>query len=198
MDERLATLKTILDQTATIIDDIEPDQHTLATPCSDYDVGELLDHVVVWVQVFSAAVNDTSVDFDPMTHRIGGGWGEIFRTTASAIVDGLETRGLDRPMTMTGDPIPGEFVLNMLLMEYLGHGWDLCRSTGRRHPYRDAEATVALGAAKSIIEPQYRGAGMFGDEIDVGPSADAVDQLIGFIGRDPGWTAAPACTGSRR
>lgn len=74
-------------------------------------------------------------------------------------------------MTMTSSPLPGEFVVNMLLMEYVGHGWDLCRATGRESPYSDHEADAALTAAQAILQPQYRGTGMFEAEVNVADDA---------------------------
>ena len=91
-------------------------------------------------------------------------------------------------MTMTSSPLPGEFVVNMLLMEYIGHGWDLCRATGQASPYSDHEATAALTAARAILQPQYRGTGMVEAEVIVPDDAAPMDRFVAFLGRDPHWT----------
>lgn len=189
MDERVDTLASMLTKTAGLLAAITPDDLARPTPCADYAVAALAEHMAVWVQVFDAAVNDTSVSFDPTTERISEGWTELFERSAEAIVAGLRAKGVDRAMTMTASPLPGEFVLHMLLMEYIGHGWDLSRALGRAHPYRDEEAEVALASGHAIIQPQYRGGDMFGAEFPVAEDAPAMDRFVAFLGRDPQWSS---------
>ena len=62
-------------------------------------------------------------------------------------------------------------------------------------PYTGEEAAVGLAAAEAIIEPQYRGHGMFGDIVEVGADAGAMDRFVAFIGRDPSWQGAAAAAG---
>jgi hypothetical protein len=40
-----------------------------------------------------------------------------------------------------------------------------------------------------MLKPEYRGAAFF-PELEALPIAGAVDQLIAFLGRDPGWRPA--------
>lgn len=190
MDERIDTLAAMFDKTHDLLTEIDGTEHELATPCADYRVGELLEHLAVWVQVFDGAVNDRPLPFDPSSHRIEAGFGEVFAAAAESILAGLRDRGFDREMTMTEHPMPGEFILSMLLMEYVGHGWDLCRSTGRAVPFTEHEAATALAAASTIIAPEYRGTGMFDAIVEVPADAPAIDRYVGFVGRDPQWTPA--------
>lgn len=188
----VTTLSSMLDKTVRLLEGIGEHQLELPTPCAEYDVDRLLDHLAIWVQVFDAAVNDRELAFDPTTHRVAGDRTGTFRRSAQSIVDGLERNGWERPMTMTADPIPGQLVLDMLLMEYVGHGWDVARATGQAVPFDDGEATTALDAARTIVAPEYRGPGMFDTEVPVAGDAPAVDRFIAFTGRDPAWSPASA------
>lgn len=190
MDQRLAALETMLELTAVVIDEAAAHLDR-PTPCPELDVAGLLDHLAVWVQVFDAAVNDRTVEFDPMSHHVTASWATIFGDAAGSILDGLRRLGSDRMMRMTGNPLPGEFVLNMLLTEYVGHGWDLCRALDRPAPYTDELTTISLAAAQAIIEPRYRGTGLFGAEVASTSTMSSMDQFVAFIGRDPQWTASP-------
>ena len=77
-------------------------------------------------------------------------------------------------------------------MEFITHGWDLATATGQRVPYTSAEATAALDAGRQMLKPEYRGSDKsFGEEVATG-STDPVDQLVAFLGRDPGWSSADA------
>ena len=166
-----------------VVRSVRPDQLELPTPCDDFNVGDVLSHVAVWVQVFDGAVNDRELDFDPMTASVDAGWGDVLNRAGASIVAGLRERGIDREMVMTANPMPGEFILNMLLMEYVGHGWDLAWALGIAPPHTDAEAEIALAAAQAIIQPQYRGTGMFDEIVEASADASAHDRFAGFLGR---------------
>jgi uncharacterized protein (TIGR03086 family) len=190
MDNRIPTLQTMLDKTLTLMEGTAQTDYDRPTPCGEYDVLAVMEHVAVWAPVFAAAVNDTRVDFDPTTFVVGSERIKVFASASDSMMAGLKANGFDRMMTMTSDPLPGEFVLNMMLMEYIGHGWDIAQATGRALPYTDHEAAVALTAAQAIIQPQYRGTGMFGQEADAGPNPSNLDKLAAFLGRSPRWSAA--------
>jgi uncharacterized protein (TIGR03086 family) len=187
MDNRINTLDDMFSKTAHVLRSVADDQHGKATPCGEFDVAAVLNHIAVWVQVFDTAVNDRTLPFDPMTHAVTADWADVFTSSSARILDGLRARGFERPMTMMSGALPGEFVLNMLLMEYIGHGWDLCRAIDQRSPYSDHESETALAAAQAIIEPQYRGTGMFEAEVIVSDSSAAIDRFVAFLGRDPHW-----------
>lgn len=187
MDERIDLLESIVVECGALMRAAERTDLSAPTPCSEYDLRALLEHVAVWVQVFDAAVNDRSVGFDPNEERIGSGWSDTYDRAARAIVEGLRDRGIDRTMTLTSTPLPGEFVLKMMISEYVGHGWDLASAIGVRQPFTDAQIEGALAAIRSILEPQHRGV-MFGDEVAVPDGAPLIDRFVGFIGRDPSAT----------
>ena len=68
------------------------------------------------------------------------------------------------------------------------HGWDLATATGQRASYPDEACEAALAEAQGFMKPEYRGPDQsFGDEVPVPESAPALDRLVGFMGRDPGW-----------
>ncbi len=188
MDTRIDTLDTMLQTMADQLAALDPAHGALPTPCAEMTVEDLAEHLAVWIQVFAAAVNDTGVDGDPADHRVGEDRAAVFAKAAAETLDGLRRNGVDRMMTMTSDPIPGELVLNMLLMEYVGHGWDLAQATGTPVPYDAEQAEVALAAAQAIIQPEYRGPHLFDAEVDPGPDATAIDRFVGFLGRDPQWS----------
>ncbi|MGI9616073.1 MAG: TIGR03086 family metal-binding protein [Acidimicrobiales bacterium] len=194
--ERIDALESMLAKTLELMTSISPDAEQRPTPCADFSVADLLQHLAVWVRVFDGAVNDRELLFDPFVEQGASGTtiedhAAVFAAAAESIVAGLRGRGVDSPMTMTADPLPGAMVMAMLLMEYVGHGWDLATATGSDIPFSDREASIALDAARSIIQPEYRGTGMFDDEVVVGEDAPAIDRFVGFLGRTPAWAALP-------
>ena len=53
----LDLLERALDQTGTVIARIRPDQVGSPTPCTEFDVRALVNHIVFDVQVFTAALS---------------------------------------------------------------------------------------------------------------------------------------------
>ena len=187
IDPRIDTLASILDKTAIGLGRVTPEMADRPTPCDEFDVDGLTNHMAVWVQVFDAAVNDGHVDFDPHREAVEGDRAVVFAKAADGIVAGLRAHGADRAMSMGGGPMPGEMVLNMMLMEYVGHCWDINRSVGVDIGHDEAETEAALTAAKAIVRPEHRVPGMFGPEQTAPTDAEPIVRLMAFIGRDVGW-----------
>ncbi|MDH4118607.1 MAG: TIGR03086 family metal-binding protein [Acidimicrobiia bacterium] len=161
----------------------------LRTPCADFTVGELLDHMACWIAVFDRAANERALDFDPEGFHLESGWAEAFAISAEGLVSGLRTRGIDRPMTMTSDPVPGAVIIDMLAMEYIGHGLDLAAALGVDHRFTAEQAELALAASTRLISPEYRGTapGQFHPIVPVAENATIFDRFAAFLGRDPAW-----------
>jgi uncharacterized protein (TIGR03086 family) len=187
MTDGITLLEEMLTEAHRLINGVQSDQLDLPTPCAEFDVRALLNHMCTWIQVFDRAVNERALDIDTETFTLESGWADVFAAAASGVLTGLRANGYDRPMTMTRNPIPGSMVLDMLTMEYIGHGLDLARATGRPHRFTEEQATEALAAAERMIQPQYRGTepGQFHPVVAIGQDAGRIEQFIAFLGRDP-------------
>jgi uncharacterized protein (TIGR03086 family) len=186
MMDDIDLLEGVLDKTAGLLDGVTPDQLGDSTPCPDYDVQALVNHVTGWVQNFATAANGEPPTGDPTTYVAGDDPAAEFRAAAARVVEGWRTHGIDREVSMMGGGLPGQMVLNMTIMEYLTHGWDLAVATKQAVPFTEAEAAQALALAEGTLPAQYRGVDQpFGDVVEVPSTAPAVDRFIGFMGRDP-------------
>jgi uncharacterized protein (TIGR03086 family) len=178
-------LESILTKTARLMAEVGPDERMRPTPCPDYDVRTLVNHMAGWAQVFAAAARGEQFDGDPGTYD-GTDPASDFRTAAEAIVSGWREGGLDRQVTLTGGEIPGHLAVSMTLMEFLTHGWDLAVATEQEVPYTEQEAAEVLARAEKTLPPQFRGEGRpFGQIVEVPDGAPSIDRLIGFMGREP-------------
>ena len=71
------------------------------------------------------------------------------------------------------------------------HTWDLARATGQDDRL-DPQLCADLLAGMEPMDELLRSSGQYGARVHVPPDAGPQDRLIGFIGRDPHWVAAPA------
>ncbi len=193
MDE-IELLEGVMTKTGAVVANVDKERLTATTPCDEYTVHQLMNHIVGWVQVFEAGCNGHSFDGDPSAYVCGPDASELFAKLAASIVAGWKEFGFDREVRISsGSMMPAAMVFNMTVMEYLAHGWDLASATGQPNPYSEAEAAEVLARAKVTLPPEYQGEGMsFGAIVPVADDAPAIDQLIGFLGRDPKWAESPA------
>jgi uncharacterized protein (TIGR03086 family) len=137
-----------------------------------------------WVHVFAAAANGHRFDGDPSAARGGPESAAEFRQAADEMIAGWRAGGLDRSVPMTGSEVPGAMAVNMTLMEYITHGWDLAVATGRPVPYSDDEAAEVLRRAETTLPPQFRGEGKpFGPIVEAPQDAPTIERLAAFMGR---------------
>jgi uncharacterized protein (TIGR03086 family) len=189
MDE-IELLSGVLTKTSGVVAGVDQDRWAAATPCDDYTVHQLMNHIVGWAQVFEAGCNGRSFEGDPSAYVCGPDAADVFARTASGIVTGWTELGFDRQVAISsGTMMPAAMVFNMTTMEYMAHGWDLASATGQPIPFSEAEAAEVLARARKTLPPEYQGEGMaFGAVVPVPDDAPAIDQFVGFLGRDPTWT----------
>lgn len=190
MSDRLALLDEVIDSTVDLLDAIPPEAYDRPTPCTEYTVGDLIDHLVGWVHVFEAATRETDASRDPDSYLVGHGHGAAFRRAGHSAVAGLRDKGTDRQIVFTSTPIPDQMVVDMMTMEYPGHGWDLTVATGRPYPFDDRAVGAAQEAAERMIQPPFRGngEGQFRPVVATGPDSTRLERYVAFLGRDPHWS----------
>ncbi len=192
-------LLPVLDDLAAAVARTADDDLARPTPCADYDVAALRDHVLGWLDLFSVAFTDparASTRPDPEAFRTAAlptpafaTPQDVVRTAAGRFEQALAAGVLDGEVVMAKSRMSGPAALGLVLGEYVVHGWDLARATGQRWTPPEEAVTAAHEFFTGIVAPQYRGpdGGLFDTEVEVAQDAPALDRLLGFAGRDPAW-----------
>jgi uncharacterized protein (TIGR03086 family) len=181
-------VESVVTKTADVVAGVQPEQAGLPTPCADYDVRALVNHIVGWGQVFAAAANGEQFEGDPTTYSASdlADAAQTFRQSAQSMVTGWRAGGADRKVRITGGEVPAAMALNLTAIEFLTHAWDLATATGQPVPFSDGEAAAVLARAESSLTSDFRGDGKpFGPVVEVPANAPAIDRLAGFMGRRP-------------
>ncbi len=187
----LAMLGRACDLTDRIMSDVGPEQLGAPTPCSDWTVHRLMEHIVASTDYFADAAERGAVSEDRV-------WPDYapdeltpaFRHHAARLVAAFQDPGvMERPMVVLAGPPTASFCLQIAISERLVHAWDLAAATGRPFgPEQEDIAEALLGSSEYVaVNSQVRGntPPPFGPEIHLGPGAPAVDRLVAFLGRDP-------------
>jgi uncharacterized protein (TIGR03086 family) len=178
-------LRQALERTANIVDGVSDDQYGDPTPCAEYDVRALMNHMVASNLMFSGVARGEGLDLSLYEQEhLDDDPGAAFRRTAENAMAGWQRPGaLDEKLAF-GD-MPGSTVIQMHLVEALTHGWDLASATGQDPKLDPRLVNLALDAMQAMPQELVRGGGFFGTEVSVDDSASAQDRLVAFLGRDP-------------
>lgn len=185
-EQALADLRAAIAGAETIVASISARQWDAPTPCTGLDVRVLVSHLVAGNLRFVSLVDGTPPpdgDADPL----GPDPAEAFRVAAARLTTALGTPGmLDRTYPLPFGQVPGLGLIEIRLIEHLGHGWDLATATGQPSPFPFPDDVAERGLAVARRQLENRSAGAhspFGAEVDVSPDAPAIDRLAGFLGR---------------
>jgi uncharacterized protein (TIGR03086 family) len=169
-----------------LVANVKPDQLSLSTPCSDWDVRGLMSHFVGGAGMFAAAFSGQELDIDPdapMPDLVGSDPLGAFDGAIGQFTEAVDQPGaIDRMVVLPFGTMPGPVVLDLLKFDLLVHCWDLATATGQ--PFDPPADTVeqSLQTAQMMISPALRG-GPFADEVTVRGSATPIERLVAFTGR---------------
>jgi uncharacterized protein (TIGR03086 family) len=172
--------------TGAIVAGVRPSQYGLPTPCPDYDVGTMVNHIVGWASVFADGANGEKPENNPGTFTASDDPASEYEAAAKRLSDAFRNGAADRDIDLGNGPSPGSMTFGIILMEEIGHGWDLATATNQPTPYSERSIAAATEAARANLKPEYRGPDKsFGDIVEVPDDASPLDKLIGLLGRTP-------------
>ncbi|OHU99789.1 TIGR03086 family metal-binding protein [Mycobacterium talmoniae] len=178
--DELASAEATLGVLQQVLHPLSRDELSKPTPCSEYSVAQLTDHLLTSITVLGGAadadVPDRDPD-DPVEQQVVA--------AARAALDAWHHRGLHGNVTIGSNELPAAVAAAILSLEFLVHAWDYATATGRDVPVAESVADYVLGLAYKIITPQGRATVGFDPPVDVDDGAPALDRLIAFTGRHP-------------
>jgi uncharacterized protein (TIGR03086 family) len=164
-----------------VVEGVRADQLGLPTPCDEWGVQALVDHIVAGSAYLLAAMDGATPE------GVAGATAEDYRKRLDAVeAAAADPAALARTCTSplgfewtAGEAFAGTF------MDTLIHTWDLATATGQ-----DASLDPDLVATCSALflpdmPERGRAAGIIGPAVAVGPDASAQDRLLAAMGRHP-------------
>ncbi|HEX9337580.1 MAG TPA: TIGR03086 family metal-binding protein [Pseudonocardiaceae bacterium] len=173
-------LALVLDETERLIAGVRPEQWDAPTPCIEWTVRELVDHVVGGDRLFTAALRGDEV----ATQRLADEPATAFRASADDLVAAFGLPGaLAKVVTVPFGAVPGAVALHLRITEILVHGWDLGRATGQPARFPDDIVEQELAFTQSALADVPPERSPFAPPRPVAPDAPALDRLAGLLGR---------------
>lgn len=157
------------------------------TPCADWDVRELVNHLVNENKWTAPLIGGRTVeevgdafDGDLLGEEPKSVWTDSANEARSA-VDGV-TDDLDRPVHVSWGQIPAREYIRQLWTDHLIHAWDLARGIGADEKL-DPELVEICYQHSAPQEEFLKTTGAFGGKVDPPEGADLQTKLLAIFGR---------------
>ena len=184
----LPTMEKVLDRAGTVIDGVEPSQLGNATPCAEWTVRDVINHVVGGATMFAECVEQGSVPDERLGHLMGGdNLGDDFKGAFHAASDRASVAfngegALEKMVKLPFGEMPAGVALNIAVMDVMTHALDVAKATGQTVD-DDEVLETALTIGRQLITDDFRRPGVFDAEQPAPPDASVADRLLAFAGR---------------
>jgi uncharacterized protein (TIGR03086 family) len=186
-DTLLTLLENCLDWADGVVARIGDGQRESATPCPEFTVGGLTAHLVDGLTWYGGLPAGGSADprdvHGPDLRQVP--YADAFRTACAVIRRNWTAQCLAETYPMAGGEVTGAGITEYMVVETLGHGWDLAIATGQPIRVSPDVAEAALDVAHRLGEQNLRGPGMMAAAVTIDADAPAIDRFVAFLGRQP-------------
>jgi uncharacterized protein (TIGR03086 family) len=187
MDEVVADCERAVARAAAVIEMVTDEDLARSTPCDQWDVRTLVEHMIWMCDVFALGLAGQEPPAEPVPLGTDDPAAR-YATASGAALAGWQTTGwaemmLDLPFST----LPAAIGVRVFVGDQLIHAWDLATALGQPFQIPDDLAGTQLEMMRQYYDPANRGpTAAFDLAADVAPTASASDQLIALSGRSPG------------
>ncbi|MGD9701067.1 MAG: TIGR03086 family metal-binding protein [Acidimicrobiia bacterium] len=180
-DDPVALFERATTHATSVMSAVSPSQLNDATPCTDWNVQQLIDHMVGGADYLQAALAG-----EPPPARTDRTVGN-YRQGLEQLRIGLRTPGgLERTCTSplgfewpVGHAVAGTF------MDALIHTWDLATATGQDASLDPELVETCIAMFLPDMPERGRASGLVGPAVHVPEDASPQDRLLAAMGRRP-------------
>jgi uncharacterized protein (TIGR03086 family) len=171
------------DVVAGLISNIRADQWSAPTPCPDWTVRQVVNHLIGMNRVFAALLAGQPPPPRPSADHVEDDPVGAYRGSAAALLAAFGRPGvLERTYHGPLGSATGAERLQIRLYDLLAHGWDLAQATEQAADLPEDLAEQSLAFARTQLTEQAR-PGRFGPAQIVDEQSSAIERLAAFLGR---------------
>jgi uncharacterized protein (TIGR03086 family) len=169
------------DRAIALVEAVRPDQLGSPTPCTEWTVQQLIEHLVGGTEYLLSAAQGSRANAEcerdycrfPARCRARAGSAEVPGATERTCVSPL---GIEWAVSQA---VAGTF------MDVLIHTWDLAHATGQDEKLDPALVEACTAMFLPEMSQRGREAGIIGPAVEVGDGASLQDRLLAAMGRHP-------------
>ncbi len=178
-------LSYILPTLSSVVDRIQVMQMNDPTPCDNFTVHGILDHMMVLGGTFTYWFRgEEAPELSPPAVY---GWVPTteFREVMDDLLAAIKSPGaMERTIESPVGAMPGEQFARFVAFDGLVHGWDLAVATGQRFVLPPAVITAVDEFSRQALTDELRDGDTFKNPTEVGPDAEPMERIAAFSGRD--------------
>lgn len=161
-----------------VVGGISPDQLDNPTPCGEFTVRGVLEHMIGGATMFAAAFRGEEPGVPDTSDVLAS-----FGPTLGSLAEAMHSAGaLDRTVNAPFGAVPGDTFARFVVLDGLVHGWDMATATGQAYAPSDALVGAVTEFASNAIPPLRDGV-TFGAEVEPSPDATPIERLVALTGR---------------
>lgn len=186
--DSVALMKQVIASTDTLVKGTEPSQLGLPSPCTEWTVRDVINHITGGATMFAVCVEEGSVPDDLLGTLMGGDnlgddYVGAWEAASSRAMAAFESPGaLEKMVKLPFGEMPAGVALNIAVFDVLTHAADIAIATGRTI---DDTSLIesALEVGHQMIGPDLRVPGVFDAEQPAPEGATPAVRLLAFAGR---------------
>jgi uncharacterized protein (TIGR03086 family) len=177
-------LEAIVPTVSDLVDRITPAQLNDPTPCSEFTVHDVLDHMIMlggsFAYLFRGEV-PPAIDAPAVYGRVPSA---EFRAAMDDLLDAVRSdQAMDRALETPLGTMDGATFAAVVAFDGLMHGWDLAAATGQTYAVDADVVTTVDEFARVALTDDLRDAGLFAAPTEAPDGASVLESLAAFSGR---------------
>jgi uncharacterized protein (TIGR03086 family) len=193
MSETEIDFKIVADLVVGLLGGVEDGRIASSTPCEEFTVGHLLNHMLGLTLAFTAAARGERGphnDAPPGTPEAvpPQDWRPVLEERLQVLADAwTEPSAWEGDATAGGVTFPAAIMGIVALNEVAVHGWDLAKATSQHYELDPATVDLLTGFVGQDADDQSAREGVYGPPVAAAEDASPQDRLIALTGRNPNW-----------
>ncbi len=186
--DSVALMKQVVASTDKVVKGTDATQLGLQSPCTEWTVRDVINHITGGATMFAVCVEEGSVPDDLLGKLMGGDnlgadYVKSWETASSRALTAFGAPGaLDKMVKLPFGEMPAGVALNIAVFDVLTHAADIASATGQTIE-DTALVETALEVGHEMIGPDLRAPGIFDPEQPAPEGATPVVRLLAFAGR---------------
>ncbi|MFN8034652.1 MAG: TIGR03086 family metal-binding protein [Acidimicrobiia bacterium] len=181
-------VRRVADQLDGLIGGVQDSQLGLPTPCTEWDVRALLDHVTGGGLLFATCIRDGACSDEYLMKimtedQVGNDPVASFRAASSSFLSAADAADADRVVATPWGEMPVSVVLDIAVADLTIHSIDLALATGADLDELDLELLARADELAHQYFPSEGRPPVFGPPVEVTADRHPALQLAAFAGR---------------
>ncbi len=185
-----------LDQTSKIVSGIGPDQWKNATPCAEWDMRALVNHITgenLWIAAVLGGATIASVGDSLDGDLVGDDPAAMYLSTVAQAKAAFSPERLVAHYGVSFGDISGYDYASQLFMDQLVHSRDVLMGSRQQVVLDEGLLVAAIPVAQEMVAFVGQGS-VFGNTLNLESSPSNLEILVGTVGRSLAWKAPEGAT----